>query len=219
MRYYPAFLDLQGKRCVVVGGGAVAARKAEALLRAGGLVRVVAPEIGPEMRRLCGRPKARRGSPQQPPRKVEWHRARYSARDLDGAWLVLAATNEARVHEAVGRDAAERGLLCNLADSAAGSNFLAPAAFCRGDLQVAVSTCGAAPALARRVRRELEKMLGPEYGQLLALLRELRSRVMACVPAGRRRQQFRRMVNSTALDLLRQDRREEARRVLESFCP
>ncbi len=219
MRYYAAFLDLQGKRCVVVGGGAVAARKVEALLRAGGLVRVVAPEIGPEMRRLCSRPKGRGGSSQQSPRKVEWRRARYCARDLDGAWLVLAATGEARVQEAVARDAAERGLLCNLADSAAGSNFLVPAGFCRGDLLVAVSTGGAAPALARRVRRELEKVFGPEYSELLALLRELRPRVMARVAAGRRRQQFLRMVNSAALDLLREGRREEARRLLESFCP
>ena len=202
MRYYPAFLDIEGKRCVVVGGGVVAARKAEALLRAGGLVRVVAPKIRPEIRRLRG---------------IEWRRARYSARELDGAWLVIAATNDRRVQRAVWQDAARRGILCSLADCAARSNFLSPAAFRRGDLQVAVSTGGAAPALARRVRGELEKVFGPEYGELLALLRELRPRVLAGVAAGRRRERFRRMVDSAALDLLRQGRRDEARRLLESF--
>lgn len=203
MRYYPAFLDLRGKLCVIVGGGAVAARKAESLARAGAVVRVVAPDVRTDIRRMRG---------------VEWKRGRFAARDLDGAALVIAATSDARVQRAVWHEANRRGILCNSADSAARSNFLAPAAFSRGDLHIAVSTGGASPALARRIRQELERLFGPEYSELLSLLRELRPQVLADVAAGRHSEQFRKMVDSGALDLLRKGRRREARELLERIA-
>ena len=202
MRYYPAFLDLDGKLCVVIGGGAIAARKAEALLRAGAAVRVVAPRLAPALRRM----------------RVEWRRARYSCRHLHGAWLAIACTSDRRVQETIRLDAERHGVFCNVADSARGSSFLVPASFRRGGLQVAVSTGGDAPALARRVRIELERLFGPEYAELLALLAELRPRVMARVTSNGRRDRLRRMVDSAALDLLRQGRRDEARRLLERIA-
>ncbi|MCX6616237.1 MAG: bifunctional precorrin-2 dehydrogenase/sirohydrochlorin ferrochelatase [Acidobacteria bacterium] len=202
MRYYPAFLDVRGKRCLVVGGGGVAARKARALVAAGAMVRVVAPEISRELRRAAG---------------LECRQARYSARQLRGVWLVVAATDDPLVQQAVWRDAARRGLLCNVADVPARSNFMVPAVVRRGGLQIAVSTGGGSPALARRLRRELEKSVGREYAALLELLRALRPRVMAEVPAPERPRVFSAMVNSAALDLLRAGRRRDARRLLEGF--
>jgi precorrin-2 dehydrogenase/sirohydrochlorin ferrochelatase len=202
MKYYPAFLDVRGKRCLVVGGGAVAARKARALVAAGAMVRVVAPEISRELRRAAG---------------IECRQARYSARQLRGVWLVVAATDDPLVQQAVWRDVARRGLLCNVADVPARSNFMVPAVVRRGGLQIAVSTGGGSPALARRLRRELEKTVGREYAALLELLRALRPRVMAEVPASERPRVFSAMVNSAALDLLRAGRRRDARRLLEGF--
>lgn len=202
MRYYPAFLDLRGKRCLVVGGGNVAARKARVLAQAGAEVRVVAPEIGPELKRM---------------RDVDCRHERYSSRHLEGVWLVIAATGDPRVQQAVWRDASRRGLLCNAADAPTRSNFVAPAVLTRRDLQVAVSTGGASPALARRLRLLLRKTIGPEYGALVELLAELRPRVMAEVPAARRARVFHRMAGSAALDLLRAGRRRDARQLLETF--
>jgi precorrin-2 dehydrogenase/sirohydrochlorin ferrochelatase len=202
MRYYPAFLDVRSKRCLVVGGGAVAARKARALVAAGAMVRVVAPEISRELRRAAG---------------IECRQAWYSARQLRGVWLVVAATDDPLVQQAVWRDAARRRLLCNVADVPARSNFMVPAVVRRGGLQIAVSTGGGSPALARRLRRELEKTVGREYAALLELLRALRPRVMAEVPAPERPRVFSAMVNSAALDLLRAGRRRDARHLLEGF--
>lgn len=207
MRYYPAFLNIEGKQCVVVGGGGVAARKAEALLKAGARVRVVAPEIGTALKRLQAR-YARQGP------RLEVRLRRYAKPELAGAWLVIAATNDQQVQEAVARDAQEPRLFCNLADSASGSGFLVPASFQRGDLQVAISTGGASPALARRIRLELEKALGPEYADLLELLRELRPRVIFTFEARGRRDAFRRLADGRVLELLRKGQRAQARRLL-----
>ncbi len=202
MRYYPAFLDLRGKRCLVAGGGAVAARKAGALAAAGARVRVVAPEIAGELKRMAG---------------IECRQARYSARHLNGVWLVVAATDDKQVQEAVWRDAQRRGILINVADVPTRCNFIVPAVISRGGLQLAISTGGASPALARRLRAELQRTIAAGYGDLLGLLRDLRPRVMEQVPAGERARIFRTMVDSEALQLLRAGRRRQARRLLEAF--
>ncbi len=144
---YPIFLDLSGRRCVVVGGGEVANRKARKLLQARARVVVISPEIGAELESVA----------------VEVHRRPYREGDLEGAYLAFAATNSREVNAAVAREGKERGVPVNVADKPSEGDFALPSTLRRGRLQVAVSTGGASPTLARRIRGELEEAFGPEW--------------------------------------------------------
>ena len=148
---YPIFLDLSGRRCVVVGGGEVANRKARKLLQARARVVVISPEIGAELESVA----------------VEIHRREYREGDLEGAYLAFAATNVRKVNAAVAREAKERGIPVNVADSPSEGDFALPSTLRRGRLQVAVSTGGASPTLARRIRGELEEAFGPEWAGIV----------------------------------------------------
>jgi precorrin-2 dehydrogenase/sirohydrochlorin ferrochelatase len=148
---YPIFLDLSGRRCVVVGGGGVADRKARKLLQARAEVVVISPEVGAELESVA----------------VEIHRREYREGDLEGAYLAFAATNVRKVNAAVAREAKERGIPVNVADSPSEGDFALPSTLRRGRLQVAVSTGGASPTLARRIRGELEEAFGPEWAGIV----------------------------------------------------
>ena len=151
---YPVNLVLDGRSCLVVGGGRVALRKVEGLLACGGRVTVVAPSMDAELRGL-------------PVTLVEraWQPA-----DLDGMWLVIAATDDPAVNGAVYAEGERRGVWVNGADDPAHCSFTLPSVVRRGDLQVTVSTGGRSPALATWLRRRLEGEIGPEYAVLLDLL-------------------------------------------------
>lgn len=154
---FPVLLDLRGRPCVVVGGGPVAARRAAALLAAGARLTVVSPELEPE---LTGWARAGRLR----------HLARaFRARDLDGAVLAFAATGDADIDAAVAQAGRARGVWVNAADDPAHCDFLLPAVLRRGPLVVAVGTGGASPALARLVRDELERLIGPDHEVLAEL--------------------------------------------------
>ena len=144
---YPIFLDLSGRRCVVVGGGEVANRKARKLLQARAEVVVISPEVRPELESVA----------------AEVHRRPYEDGDLEGAYLAFAATDAREVNAAVAAEAKGRGIPVNVADSPSEGDFALPSVLRRGRLQVAVSTGGASPALARRIRGELEELFGPEW--------------------------------------------------------
>jgi siroheme synthase-like protein len=161
--YYPVCLDLRGRPCVVIGGGAVAARKVEGLLECGARVTVVAPALAPGLQALAeaGRIEAR-------PRP-------YADGDLAGAALAIAATDERDVNARVAAEARARGVWLNAADDPERCDFILPAVIRRGDLQVAVSTGGRSPALARRVREDLERLLPAEYADLVPLLADVRA--------------------------------------------
>ena len=148
---YPIFLDLSGRRCVVIGGGEVANRKARKLLQARARVVVVSPEIGAELESVA----------------VEIHRRPYREGDLEGAYLAFAATNSREVNAAVAREAKGRGVPVNVADNPSEGDFALPSTLRRGRLQVAVSTGGASPTLARRIREELEDAFGPEWAGIV----------------------------------------------------
>ena len=135
--YYAAQLDLRGKQCVVVGGGKVARRKAESLSACGGLVTVIAPTVAPEIRQLRGVRVVERG---------------YQADDLEGAWLVIAATDDEDVNAAVARDAATRRVWANVVDDPARSSFIVPAVLRRGPIAIGVSTAGAGAGLSTTMR-------------------------------------------------------------------
>ncbi|MBI4216967.1 MAG: bifunctional precorrin-2 dehydrogenase/sirohydrochlorin ferrochelatase [Chloroflexi bacterium] len=162
MPYYPAFLDLQGRRGIVVGGGVVAERKARSLLEAGALVTVIAPKLCPGLQRL-----ARDGG-------IVAHQREYRPGDLQGAFLVMAATDEPTVNEAVSQEAQEQGILANVADNPRLCSFIVPSVVRRGDLLVAISTGGRSPALAKRLRVELEARFPAGYEHLLALISAVR---------------------------------------------
>ncbi len=155
---YPIFLNLSGRRCVVVGGGEVASRKVGKLLQSGAEVVVVSPRVNPELAAF----------------EVEVHHRPYRDGDLAGAHLAFTATNSRAVNAAVAREAAERGIPVNVADRPSEGDFALPSTLRRGRLQVAVSTGGASPALAKRIRGELEEVFGPEWADIVERFDEAR---------------------------------------------
>ena len=152
---YPVNLVLDGRPCLVVGGGQIALRKVEGLVACGGRVTVVAPRIAPALRDLAG---------------VTCQERAWRPDDMDGMWLVIAATDDPAVNRAVYEAGERAGIWVNGADDPANCSFTLPSVVRRGDLQVTVSTGGRSPALATWLRRRLEGEIGPEYAVLLDLL-------------------------------------------------
>ncbi len=167
MTYYPVCLDLDGRDCIVIGGGPVAERKVQGLLRCAARVTVVSPELTPGLAEL-----ATGGA-------ISWLARPYVEGDLAGAFLVIAATDDEAVQERVHAEATERATLLNVADVPKWCNFILPATVRRGDLSVSVSTGGRSPALARLLRRQLEKSIGWEHGLLVEIVGGLRPLVLA----------------------------------------
>jgi len=167
MRYYPVNLDIKGRSCLVVGGGAVGLRKVKTLLSCGARVTVVSPELTPGLTELV-----ENGA-------VTWHGRGYRNSDLEGAFLVIGATDDEILNEQVSRDAGRLNLLCNIADRPAACNFILPAIIERGDLVIAVSTSGRSPAFAKQLRKDLEKQFGEEYTKLLQLMGVIRDKLLA----------------------------------------
>ena len=155
---YPIFLDLDGKRCVVVGGGEVANRKARKLLQARAKVVVISPNVKSELASMA----------------AEVRRRPYEEGDLEGAFLAFAATDHREVNAAVAGEAQKRGIPVNVADKPAEGDFALPSTLRRGQLQVAVSTGGASPTLAQRIRQELEGAFSLEWAGVVEELGKAR---------------------------------------------
>ena len=151
MSLFPIFVKLHGRLVVVVGGGEIAGGKIAGLLRAGAKVRLIAPEVN----EICAA-HIKSG-------KVEWIAREFEPHDLNGTMFVIAATSAPGVNAAVFREAEARGILCNAVDDIEHCHFYYGSIVQRGDLQIAISTNGKSPALAQRLRQELEKQFGPEY--------------------------------------------------------
>jgi len=199
MKYYPAFLDLRGRPCLVVGGGPVAERKAIALFDAGADISVVSPDITPHLRDLADKG------------KITHHAKSFSEHDLAGMFLAVAATDVVAVNDAVAHACRTNGVLVNVATSPDEGTFIVPSVVERGDLLIAISTCGDSPALARRVREELERTYGPEYGVFLEKMALLRRRLLQDVPDEEvRRKVFQALVDADIVYLLRAGQAHEA---------
>src|SRR6266852_8422250 len=167
MTLFPMFLKLEGRSCLVVGAGAIGEPKIESLLTSGASVRVVAPDassIVAEWARAAA---------------IVWDAREFNSADLDGVFLVIAATSSRGVNGTIFREAQQRNILCNVVDDPEYCDFYYPAVVRRGDLQVAISTNGHSPALAQRIRRELEIQFGPEYGEWLEQLGRARQQLFA----------------------------------------
>ena len=163
---FPMFVKLVGRRCVVVGGGPIAESKVESLLTSGAEVIVVSPTLTVPMADL-----ERRGS-------VAWWAREFEAADLNGAFLVIAATGDEAINELVFQEAERRGVLCNAVDQPPRCHFYFPAVVRRGALQIAISTSGLSPSLAQRLRKQFEVEFGPEYADWLQWLGVVREALM-----------------------------------------
>ena len=207
MKYYPVFLRLAGRRCVVIGGGTIATRKVESLLIAGACVAVISPSLTGD---LAAR--AARG-------EIEHVARAYRPGDLAGAMLAYAATDDETVHAAVACEAEAAGVLLNVVDRPQRCTFIAPSILRRGDLTVAVSTSGGSPALARRVREDLERSLGPEYERALDVLARLRRHLQTRTMSSAERQRILTgLVGSDLLDRLRAPDADAVDRLLAEYA-
>ena len=197
---YPVNLVLDGRRCLVVGGGKIALRKVEGLLSCGARVRVVAPHITPELRMLTD---------------VMFDERPWRPDDLAGVWLVIAATDDPAVNGAVFQAGERAGIWVNGADDPANCSFTLPSVVRRGDLQIAVSTSGRSPALASWLRRRLEGEIGPEYADLLEILATERDGLKAA-GVSTEGLDWRSALDSDMLDLIRTGDLAHARERLQT---
>lgn len=199
MAHYPVNLSLSGQTCAVVGGGPVAERKVESLLEFGAHVRVISPEITARLSEWSSEG------------RIEYVESEYRAEHLDGAFLVIGATDDRETNKRISSDALDRRMLVNIVDDPELCSFFVPASVVRGDLVISVSTSGKSPAMARRVREEIEARYGPEYGLLADLLGSLRSEIKAkYATMDERAAAYNRILDSDALCLLAEGRNDEA---------
>lgn len=166
MKYYPAHLNIENRRCLVVGGGAVGARKAQTLVKAGGNVAVVSPLF-------C---EAFDEAPLK--RSVLRIERAYLPGDMADTFLVIAATDNPSLNRSIALEAGREKVLCNIADAPESSDFILPSIVERGDLLITVSTSGKSPALAKIVRQELEAQFGDEYTRFLIFMGRLRKKLL-----------------------------------------
>ena len=177
--FYIACLRLTGRRCVVVGGGEIGLEKVEGLLACGADVELIAPDAGPELEEL-----AREGS-------IVWHAREYAGpSDLERAFLVIASTDDTDVNIGIYHDAEARAMLANIVDVPPLCNFILPALVRTGPLAIAISTAGASPALAKRMKREISALFGEEYARLAVMLNDARGWAKGTLPTYQDRKAF-----------------------------
>jgi len=199
-RFYPLFIDLRDRLVVVVGGGMVAWRKVEALRRAGARVRVIAPEVVERIEQDEGLEVVRRG---------------YEPGDLDGAWLVFAATDDEETNVAVSRDAESRRVFCNVVDQPGLCSFIVPSVVEKGPIKIAISTGGVSPALSKKMRIRIGKLLGDEYSILALIMGRIRPIVLSGEGGHEDRKRiFEVLIDSELLDAIREHNRDRAEQIL-----
>ncbi|MGV8122956.1 MAG: bifunctional precorrin-2 dehydrogenase/sirohydrochlorin ferrochelatase [Candidatus Xenobiia bacterium LiM19] len=201
MPLYQVSLCIAGRLCVVIGAGDVAERKIESLLQAGAEVRVIAPDNV----MIDG---------------VEFIRRQYKAGDLQGAFLAIAATDDRETNEAVYKEALERNVLVNVVDNPSLCTFFVPSVLTRGDLQISISTGGKCPALAKKMRIDMESRYGTEFDEYLKIVEEARHEILAGFMEEDRREIMNRVLEDAPLfEMVRENRLEEAReRVRHLLC-
>jgi precorrin-2 dehydrogenase / sirohydrochlorin ferrochelatase len=206
--FYIACLKLSGRRCLVVGGGDIGLEKVEGLLACGGDVTLIAPVAHPELEDL-----AREGS-------IEWQRREYAgADDLEGVFMAIAATDDTDVNIRVFDDAEKRAMLVNVVDVPPLCNFILPAIVRTGPLAIAISTAGASPALAKRMKRQISELFGEEYARLAVILNDARGWAKGTLPTyNDRKDFFEGIVNGDPdpIELLREGREPAVLAIVES---
>jgi len=204
--YYPILIKLDDRLCLVVGGGQVAGRKTSSLVKAGASVRIVSPEISEDIKTLV-----KTG-------KVEWIKEKFEPRRLDGAFLVIAATDNEQVNQTVCNEAIARSILVNVVDRPDLCTFIVPSVTRRGDLIVAVSTSGKSPAVAKMLRKKLESEFGEEWAVFLNIMGEARSRTINSVEDKKQREKiFNRLAGSDMLERIKRGDIKGARSLVEEI--
>ncbi len=193
----PIALDVAGKRCLVVGGGPVAARKVRSLVQCGAQVHVVAPHLEKELEAWKA--------------QFEYSNRSFQSGDCRDCYLVFACTNEREINSQVVAEARQNGIWCNIADDAKSSDFYNVATIRRGEITITISTDGGSPALANHLRNEIKKVIGDEYAQLLQLMSERRTLLdRTATTQSERAILWHRVLESDVLELLRRGKREKA---------
>ncbi len=201
MKYYPVYLDIKNKACLVVGGGDVGTRKVKTLLECGATATVVSPEATTELLK-----QAESGA-------ISLKRRFFRTEDLEGMFLVIGATDDADLNHLLSREAFARNMLCNIADRPEACNFILPSIVNRGDLIIAISTSGTSPAFAKILRKELEKRFGPEYADFLRIMGYLRAKLLKTAHAPEAHKNlFEALIRS---DLLRRVKNKDIPRINE----
>ncbi len=167
MRYYPVNLDIQNRKCLVVGGGSVSTRKVMTLLECGAIITVVSPDVSEELLELAEK------------KMIELKKRHYEASDINGIFLVIGATDNEELNWQINKDAELQYKLCNIADRPEACNFILPSIVNRGNLVIAVSTSGKSPAFAKKMRQDLEKQFGEEYDKFLQLMGAIRKKALS----------------------------------------
>jgi precorrin-2 dehydrogenase/sirohydrochlorin ferrochelatase len=205
--FYIACLKLTGRRCLVVGGGEIGLEKVDGLLACDADVTLLAPEAHPELERL-----AAEGS-------IQWDKRPYGgAEQLEGVFMVIAATDDTEVNIAVFDDAERRAMLVNVVDVPPLCNFILPAIVRTGPLAIAISTAGASPALAKRMKRQISELFGEEYARLAVILNDARGWAKGTLPTYQDRKEFfEGIVNGDPdpIELLRDGREDEVLGIIE----
>lgn len=204
MRYYPIFLDINDKPCIVVGGGSVAERKVASLLNAGAKVLVISPKLTPALKRLAGK------------KQISYCPNPYKTGDLKGFFLAYSATNNPLVNKAVFKDAKKQGILLNVVDVPELCNFIVPSVVERGDLLIAISTSGKSPAMAKKIREQLEKKFGMEYAVFLDIMGKVREKVLTeSKESDKNKALFTKLLNSPMLEWIRKGKKQEINKFLK----
>jgi precorrin-2 dehydrogenase / sirohydrochlorin ferrochelatase len=197
MRYYPAFLDLQDLNCLVVGGGQVGERKVETLLSCGARVHLVSPELTPRLEERVRQS------------RVRLIASEFLPEHLEGMFLVIGATDDPEVNRRISAEARSRNLLCNIVDKPRECNFIVPSQVNRGDLVIAVSTGGRSPALAKKIRQDLEILFPDIYGIYVALLGRVREYILGRgLPQAKNQQIFESLIEAPILEYIKRGDRE-----------
>ncbi len=192
--FYIACLKLTGRRCLVVGGGAIGLEKVEGLLACGGDVTLVAPDAGAALEELAAE------------KSIRWERREYEPSDLEGSFIAIAATDDTDVNIRIYEDAERRAMLVNVVDVPPLCNFILPAIVRTGPLAIAISTAGASPALAKRMKRQIAQEYGEPYARLAEILNDARGWAKGTLPTyGDRKDFFEGIVNGEPdpIELLR----------------
>lgn len=204
MRYYPIFLDIKGKSCIVIGGGKVAKRKVLSLLDAGAKVLVISPQITPALKELVSK------------KKISCSPKAYASGDLKGFFLAYSATDNPEVNKKVFQEAKKEGILLNVVDVPELCNFIVPSVVERGDLLIAISTSGKSPAMAKKIRRQLEKEFGKEYAVFLDIMGKVRDKVLKRGwESDKNKRIFEKLVNSNMLEWIRHGKKKEINRFIK----
>jgi len=191
-RYYPAYIDIKGKRCLVVGGGKVAERKVKLLLKCDAMVSVVSPELISRLKELNSKG------------KIKFFKGEFKEKYLKDMFLVIGATDNSEVNLKIYKAASKKNILVNIVDSPEICNFIVPSIVERGDLIIAISTGGKSPALSKKLRKELEYRYGFEYSKFLNTMGSLRKKISSKIRDKKKREEiYNKLVDSDIIKLIR----------------